>query len=188
MAAPKNNTYWQNRKKHGRTLEFKTSKEFEQAWLDYFAWVDKNPWYKVEQLKKPTIVRDKNGNEKLESMVHIPTKRPYTEIGFCSFHGLGKNYINQLEKKLEEKPNKELSGVLSWARGICTSDKLEGAMVGAYNANIVARDLGLVDKTDLTTKGKEIQQNVKIGISLKDLSPELRKQLIEAKRARTEGQ
>lgn len=53
-------------------------------------------------------------------------------------------------------------GAYSEYRAVCTrinnemySQKFEGAASGIYNANIIARDLGLVDKKDLTVKEKE---------------------------------
>jgi hypothetical protein len=39
------------------------------------------------------------------------------------------------------------------------TQKFEGATVGAFNANIIARDLGLKDQTDVTTNGNDISQN-----------------------------
>jgi hypothetical protein len=161
MPAPKHNSYWKNRSKHGRLKEFPTAADLQKAWQEYFKWVDENPWYRNEQLKKPMIVKDKDGNEHLQSIIQIPTKRPYTEAGFIAFHGLGKNFIHQLEAQLtpteENTPltteQEEYSGVLAWARNVCWTDKFEGAAVGAYNVSIISRDLGLRDVQDVTHKG-----------------------------------
>jgi hypothetical protein len=47
---------------------------------------------------------------------------------------------------------------ISWARNKCFVDKFEGAAVGAYNANLIARELGLRDKTEVdhTSGGDKI--------------------------------
>lgn len=147
MAAPRKNTYWKNRTAHGRPYTFKTAKEFEKAWIAYFDWCEKNPWYRNEVIKS---------GAKVGKIVKVPTKRPYTKEGFCAFHGLGKNFLTQLREGLEGKEDKksqDISGILSWAENICYSDKFEGAAVGAYNAAIIAKDLDLVDKHNVKHEG-----------------------------------
>lgn len=129
----------------GRPYKF-TPEEFESAWEEYFQWCDENPWYKTEQSKAGGLIK-------------IPIPRPYSEIGFCAYHGLGEHYINQLGKRLEDaetNEEKDLSYILTRARAKCRAQKFEGATVGAFNANIIARDLGMVDKKDITTGGDKI--------------------------------
>lgn len=126
----------------GRPRAF-TLEEFEQAWIDYFAFVEDNPWYKNEAIKS---------GEMVGQIVKIPTTRPYSEIGFCAFHNLGEHYINQLAKSLEQREDEEslqFSYILTRARAKCKNQKFEGAAVGAFNANIIARDLGLADRMNI---------------------------------------
>lgn len=133
---------------------FKTAKQFEKWWLDYFQWCDANPWHKTEAVKTGKFAG---------KFVNVPLGRPYTETGFIAFHGLGKDYLRQLEASLKEREDevsKDISGVLSWAKNVCYTQKFEGAVVGVFNANIIARDLGLVEKTDHTTNGKDILHSV----------------------------
>jgi hypothetical protein len=42
------------------------------------------------------------------------------------------------------------------------TQQLEGAMVGVFNSNLVARLQGIKDHSDVTTNGKEIQTNISI--------------------------
>lgn len=124
-------------------------KSLELAWQQYFAWCDENPWITYEQ------------NKKGGSLVQIPVSRPYTEAGFCAFHDLGINYIKQLWEnvsKQDDEESKEFSSVITRARAKCFSQKFEGAAIGVFNSNIIARDLGLVDKTENKT---EINGNIK---------------------------
>ena len=51
----------------------------------------------------------------------------------------------------------EYCSVVRAINNILYTDKFEGAAVGAYNQNIIARDLGLTDHTDITTDGESIQ-------------------------------
>lgn len=130
-------------KKNGRPYKF-TPEKFELAWQQYFEWVDSNPWFKNEVIK---------GGIMAGKIVQVPTQRPYTEMGFCVFHDLGHKYLSQLAQTLEDKEDKEseqLSNILARARAKCQAQKFEGAVVGAFNANIIARDLGLTDKTETT--------------------------------------
>ncbi len=47
--------------------------------------------------------------------------------------------------------------VVSRIDEIIYTQKFEGAAVGAFNANIISRDLGLRDGSDVTTNGKELE-------------------------------
>lgn len=136
-------------KKKGRPFTY-TPEEFEKAWEDYFKWCDENPWMKNEAVKS---------GELAGKIIQIPTARPYSEIGFCAYHNHGERFLNQLEKAISDEDTEEkkaLSSVLTRARAKCRSQKFEGATVGAFNANIIARDLGLTDKKDITTGGDKI--------------------------------
>ncbi|WP_443945578.1 terminase small subunit [Pedobacter sp. AW1-32] len=138
----------------GRPFKF-NPKQFELAWQQYFQWVDDNPWYKSEAVKSGDLAG---------TIIKVPTARPYSEIGFCAFHDLGEKYLTNLSKNLDDKAldgvseeeHDQLKGVLTQARARCYAQKFEGAAVGAFNANIIARDLGLADK-------KETKHTLKIG-------------------------
>ncbi|MEH6304666.1 terminase small subunit [Olivibacter sp. CPCC 100613] len=108
---------------------------FKQAWKEYFEWCDNNPWMKSEVQRG--------------ILVQVPIQRPYTEIGFCSYHELGEKYLRDLyasAKNRSDEESKEFVETLLQARAKCYSQKFEGAAVGIFNANIIARDLGLIDK------------------------------------------
>lgn len=132
-----------------------TPESLELAWQQYFAWCDDNPWYKTEQTKGGQLIR-------------IPISRPYTEEGFCAFHDLGINYIKQLWASIKDKvddESKQYSSVITRARAKCYAQKLEGAAVGAFNSNIVARYLGLSDKTE-----SEVKQDIRVKTDLSKLN------------------
>lgn len=127
-----------------------TPDEFEAAWEEYFRWCDENPWMKNEAVKS---------GDSAGMIIQVPTPRPYSEMGFIAYHGLGENYLNQLSKSVETgetEEKRQLSWVLTRMRAKCRAQKFEGATVGAFNANIIARDLGMVDKKDITTGGDKI--------------------------------
>ena len=51
MAAPKNNSFWKQRQKHGRDKIFASPDALWSAACEYFAWCDENPW-RIEKTKK----------------------------------------------------------------------------------------------------------------------------------------
>lgn len=153
MSAPLGNQFWKNRSKHGRDVLFATSDLLWGAACEYFQWCDENPWLKVEQMKRPTVTKDKVGDlevSTVHSIAHIPTARPYTITGLCLYLDCGKNYFEQFKAKHVDD---DFSGVITRIEEIIYTQKFEGAAVGAFNANIIARDLGLIDKTEVAPKG-----------------------------------
>ena len=69
-------------------------------------------------------------------------------MGFCQFAKISKDTFRRYED--------EFCGLLTCVRVAIEADQLEGAMVGQYNPNIVARVLHLADRQDVTTNGKAI--------------------------------
>lgn len=143
-----------------------TPKQFQKAWDDYFKWCDEHPWFRYEAIKS---------GDNAGKIIKIPTARPYTEISWCAFHNLGKHYLTQMSESLaaiEEDEEKELTAeeeqlsvILSRARARIWAQKFEGASVGAFKENIIAREMGLWDrmKNDLSTGEKPLEEiNVNI--------------------------
>lgn len=172
-AAPKGNQFWKLRSKHGREKLFKSPKLLLQAAFEYFEWCDKNPWIKKEQLKQPKVIKDKDGGQRLETVADIPTARPYTLSGLCIYLDVNTQYFTDFKEGLTpkegakwSKKNKDFSLVVTRIEEIIRTQKYEGAAVGAFNASIVARDLGMVDKKDVTTNGKALGGKIEVEIVL----------------------
>jgi hypothetical protein len=161
MSAPKNNQFWKLRSKHGRDKLFASSELLWEAACQYFKWCDKHPWYKIEQIKGPIRpVKDKNGEWQFPSpIVEIPTQRPYTLTGLCLFLKCSSGYFRVFKSNLKDE-DKDFLTVINAIEETIYTQKFEGAAVGAFNANIIARDLGLTDKTDITTGGEKIPQTI----------------------------
>jgi len=149
MGAPKGNQFWKLRSKHGRDKLFATSKLLWDAACEYFQWCDENPWLKSEQGKKPPKPFKLENDEIIiiPDVVQIPTSRPYTMTGLCLYLGCNVQYFNQFKKSLDKNEN-DFSVVITRIEEIVYTQKFEGAAVGAFNANIISRDLGLIEKTD----------------------------------------
>ena len=141
MAPPKGNQFWKLRYKHGRDVLFKSAKALWEAACEYFQWCDENPWIEEKQGQK--YVK----GEVIPEYEKKPTQRPYTMAGLCLYLDCNEHYFWEFKKRLKKK-DKDFSDVITRIEQVIYTNKFEGAAVGAYNANIIARDLGLVDKRD----------------------------------------
>jgi hypothetical protein len=109
-----------------------------KAATEYFKWSDKNPWVKTD-FKGANIER-----------VEIPTARPYTLKGLCTHLGVNVGYFSDFKASLKDKTDqvsKDFSEVISYIEQIIYVQKFEGAAVGAFNANIISADIGLIKKS-----------------------------------------
>lgn len=162
MAAPIGNKFWERASKHGRDRIFQTPDIMLEAACEYFNDTANNPLYEVDYVGKDA--------KKVEKP-HVP---PFTFQGLCMFLGVNTQYFSQFENSLKGKKDElsiEFSLIITHIRDVIYRQKFEGAATGFYNANIIARDLGLTDKKDVTTDGQSI------GISVNVQDPTLKAKL-----------
>lgn len=69
---------------------------------------------------------------------------------FCTHLGTSRNWWNELPE--------DFLGVTTHIRNFIEQYQLKGASAGVFNANIVARLLGLADKKDITSDGKSLDR------------------------------
>ena len=158
MSAPKNNEFYLNRSKHGRDYIFKNSNNFLEVAYEYFQHCIDNP------LLQDTIHKIKLPNGEGEELVHEPLQKmnAATDIGLCLFMHVNAGYLNDLEdslkaKKPQTKQIKDYSVVITHVRETIYNNNFTGAAAGLLNPNIIARKLGLTEKTDVTSGGDKIQ-------------------------------
>jgi len=125
--------------KRGRPPIFKTPDDLWNTCKKYFEWCDGNP----------LIETDFRGKDAVE--VHLPHPRPYTLAGLCVWLGVNEKFWRDLRNAKKEDEN-EFSPVITRVEQIIYTQKFEGAAAGFFNANIIARDLGLTDKKDITAQ------------------------------------
>lgn len=136
MAAPKNNQFWKLRSKHGRDKIFSSPSIFLEAAMEYFESADKNPWFKNEVVKT---------GQEAGKLLPVPTQRPYTIEALCIFLDITHKTFLNYEK---DEKYKDFFQVFTHVRDMIENNQFEGATVGAYNANIIARKLGLADRKE----------------------------------------
>ena len=144
MGAPEKNQFWKKRTKHGRDKIFSDPKELLSACYDYFDYQSKQAWLKQEPIK---------GGEFAGQLVPVPTASPFSIKGLCIYLGVNSKYLNEFESNLkpdESKIDKDFSEIITHVKDVIYVQKSEGAIVGAYKDNIIARELGLTDKKELS--------------------------------------
>jgi len=135
MAAPVGNEFWKLRFKHGRDKLFSTPETLWQIALDYFQWCEDNP----------IIAQDNKGTKNVNE---VKFKRPFTLKGFCIYCDASEHWFTLYKKALEKENNKDFLYVIHKIEDIIYTQKLEGAIIGIYNANIVARELSLAENVN----------------------------------------
>lgn len=154
MAAPLGNQFWKIRSKHGREKLFSTPELLMESAHEYFEWCDNNPYVSIK-----TVNSDKGFTNEEK-----PTARPYSKGGWFIYIGCSDNWLSEFKKTC----NNDFLGVIHEIENIIYTQQWDGATIGAYNSNIIARSLGLTDKQDVTTGGEKIQSVTKIDITLPD--------------------
>jgi len=145
MAAPAGNKFWQNRTRHGREKIFASAQLMWAAAEEYFEWCDNNPWINKEAIKS---------GDRAGTLIDIPTQRPYTLSGLCVYIGCNEAYFRTFKAQLP-KDEEDFNTVISEIEQVIYTQKFEGAAVGTFNANIIARDLGLKEKSETELSGKD---------------------------------
>lgn len=135
-----NNQLWKLRSKHGRDKLFKTPDLLMEAATEYFQYCNTTPILKEDYV----------GGFATRVFRELP--RPYTLAGLCIYVGASRSWWNEFKKTA----NADFLEVISLIDEMIYNQKFEGATAGVFNANIISRDLGLVDKKDMTTDGEPI--------------------------------
>ena len=126
----------------GHPRSFKSPADLWAKAEEYFNWSLNNPIMKSEF------------NAKIGEIVDVPVAKPFTILGFIIYANISEQtWINY---NSNNEVYKEYFEVATRIKQIIRTQKFDGASAGIYNANIIARDLGLKDSVDHTTAGKEI--------------------------------
>lgn len=141
MAAPEGNQFWKLRNKHGREKLFSTPKLLWEAAQEYFEWVEANPLYESKAFSYMGEITVKE----------IPVMRAMTLSQLCFYLGCNEAYFRTFKRQLPED-EQDFNTVINQIETIIYNQKFQGASGNLLNANIIARDLGLVDKTESKTE------------------------------------
>ena len=156
------NEFWKLRSKHGRDKIFETPELLWKACQDYF-----------EQISEVTLDEQnwvgKDGDE--------VTKKhpvPFTLSGLYVFLGINRITWGEYRKR------KDFTTVTSRVDDIIYTQQFSYAATGFFNPNIIARNLGLTDKKDLSSSDGTMVPKPTIIVSDEKAAEELKK-LIDGK-------
>lgn len=133
----------------GLHKNIKTPEELWKLFQEFKKWLYENPLIDIQ-------VHNKTGE-----LIQVPKQRPLTWERFDTWI-MDKGILQDLEdyRLNTDGRYEEFKGVISRIRKEMYSNKFEGATVNMFNANIIARDLGLKDHTvnELEDKRKSISE------------------------------
>lgn len=139
MAPPTGNKFWEARIKHGRGKKFETPQDLFDSCAEYFQWIEENPIWSVKPMNS-------NGE-----IVDHPVQHPrvMTIRGLCSFLDISPDTWSNY------KHRDNYSDIVGRIEGYIYDYKLAGAAAGLFNANIIARELGLKEAGTVEHTGKD---------------------------------
>lgn len=129
--ANEGNQWWKLRAKHGRDKIFESPEVLWEACIEYFEATDKRVWRKKDWVGKDAIEVERESTP------------PYTLTGLFVFLDINRKTWDLYRNREDFIP------VIDQVEQIMYTQKFEGAAVGAFNANIISRDLGLKDASEV---------------------------------------
>ena len=142
MAAPIGNKFWKLRSKHGRDKLFATPKLLWEAACEYFEWCENTPLLEM----KGFAFQGKITKEE------FPKMRAMTLSQLCFYLNCSDSYFRTFKSTLKEKDEDFLT-IIHEIESIIYNQKFQGAAADLLDSNIIARDLGLSDKSDVKVQG-----------------------------------
>lgn len=133
MAAPKGNRFWEARSSHGRNPKFESPEVLWAACCEYFEWVEANPLYEVKAFAFQGVVTQES----------LPKLRAMTISGLCIFLDITRQTWGTF------RAMEGFSDITTRAEEIIYDQKFSGAAADLLNANIIARDLGLKEQSQV---------------------------------------
>lgn len=138
MPAPIGNEYYKIRSKDGRQKEYETVEELVEEINGYFEYSLTNPHYaQVSYHFQGCVTKDTE--EKM---------RAFSIEGLCVYLEISRDTFIRYGK------NKDFCEVITRTREIIEMQQFEGAVSGFLNANLIARKLGLTEKTEVKHGGE----------------------------------
>jgi hypothetical protein len=140
-------------------LQFKpnsyTPEDLCNKFNEYFEYMKTQIWNKTDAIKSGDMAGE---------TIYIPVKTPLSRKGFCIFANISEDTLRNYASNKEAYT--QYFDLCTRALDIIDNNQIEGAIVGVYNANIVARINGIKEQSDHTTNGKEINTTPIINLSV----------------------
>lgn len=140
MPFERGNRFWEARNENkGAAPAYENPEDLKEACIEYFEWVEANP---LQSAEKVTF----HGHG---STFPVDKMRAMTVVGLCNFIGIARaTWYNW--KGDTGSGRDDVLDIIAWAEDIIFQQKFEGAAADMLNPNIIARELGLADKREMT--------------------------------------
>lgn len=154
----------------GRPRLYKSPAKLWEKALEYFQWVDDNPWQVKAGTSSMTSRKAKKDDEDdqkdnaMRQTVQV-FQKPYTLYGFCSFAGIYK--WGDFKKNYEVQPG--FLEVICAIEDTIKCQQVTGAMLHQFDGNLTARLNNIADTTKAEVTGKDGEP---LAVSLPKLSDE----------------
>lgn len=136
------NQFWRLRSRHGRDKLFATPELLWDAACEYFKWCVSHPLYETKAFAYQGKVVTKK----------LPKLRAMTLSQLCFYLNCNEAYFRTFKAQLPEG-EKDFNTVIVDIEKVIYDQKFQGAAADQLNANIIARDLGLKEHSELTGAG-----------------------------------
>lgn len=133
MSAPTGNQFWKARSTHGRKPIFESDVQLWDACCEYFQWVEDNPLW----------------GSKTVQFQGAPVDLPEAKMRAMTMNGLCLFLDISIQTWADYRKRQDFIEVVTRAESVIYDQKFSGAAADLLNPNIIARDLGLRDKTDV---------------------------------------
>lgn len=129
--------------KGGRPRAFESPQEMWDKAVSYFRWCEENA---IDETKLFSFQGEISSGK-------APHMRAMTQAGLCSFLNIGQSTY----KDYKNKP--EFSAVTEAIEQVMFEQKFSGAAAGMLKENIIARELGIIDKEEPKESAQDITIN-----------------------------
>lgn len=134
MVAPTGNKFWEARSTHGRTPKFESPDALWGACCEYFDWIETNPLWE----------------DKLVTFQGMATHEPIAKMRAMTLSSLCIFLDIAFQTWQNYKERQGFMEIVSRVEEIIRTQKFQGAAADLLNPNIIARDLGLSEKQEVT--------------------------------------
>lgn len=129
--------------KGGRPRAFESPQEMWDKAVSYFRWCEENA---IDETKLFSFQGEISSGK-------APHMRAMTQAGLCSFLNIGQSTYKDYKNKLE------FSAVTEAIEQVMFEQKFSGAAAGMLKENIIARELGIIDKEEPKESAQDITIN-----------------------------
>ena len=133
------NRFWASRLRAGPRPLYESAADLTEACARYFEWLEDEPLYEAH-------VTSFRGTTTITA---VPKLRAATLAGLCVHLGISRTTWHKWRKSPENGGRPDLVDVMERVETIMWEQKFTGAAAGLLSTNLVARELGLIERGEV---------------------------------------